>query len=146
MQPRNAPLGRRLGAILYDGLLVVALLFLGTVPFIAVRGGEPVEPGEAPYQLVLIVIAWLFFVGFWTRSGRTLGMQSWRLQLEQPDGSPPGIGAATLRFFAAVLSWLPLGLGFWWQLWDRDGLTWHDRLSGTRLRYYPAEKEAAAGD
>ena len=79
MQARNAPLGRRLGAIVYDGLLVIALLFLGTVPFIAVRGGEPVEAGELPYQLTMIVIAWLFFVGFWTRSGRTLGMQSWRL-------------------------------------------------------------------
>ena len=69
---RNAPLPRRLGAILYDGLLVLALLFLTTLPFVALRGGEPVEPGEAPYQVALIVIAWLFFVGFWTRSGRTL--------------------------------------------------------------------------
>ena len=40
---RNAPLLRRLGAILYDGLLVVALLFLGTLPFVAIRGGEPVK-------------------------------------------------------------------------------------------------------
>jgi uncharacterized RDD family membrane protein YckC len=143
VQSRNAPLGRRIGAILYDGLLVIALLFLGTVPFIALRGGEPVEPGETPYQFVLIVIAWLFFVGFWTRSGRTLGMQSWRLQLEREDGSRPGVGAATIRFFAAILSWLPLGLGFWWQLWDREGLTWHDRLSGTRLRYYPKERSGS---
>lgn len=139
MKPRNAPLGRRLGAILYDGLLVVALLFLGTVPFIAVRGGEPVEPGALQYQLAMLIIAWLFFVGFWSRSGRTLGMQSWRLQLEAMDGSQPGVKSATLRFFTAILSWLPLGLGFWWQLWDREGLTWHDRLSATRIRYYPKE-------
>ena len=75
--------------MLYDGLLVIALLFMGTVPFIALRGGEPVEPGEAPYQFALLAIAWLFFVGFWTRSGRTLGMQSWRLQLETPTGGKP---------------------------------------------------------
>ena len=146
MQARNAPLGRRLGAIVYDGLLVIALLFLGTVPFIAVRGGEPVEAGELPYQLAMIVIAWLFFVGFWTRSGRTLGMQSWRLQLETMDGDKPGILAATIRFFAAILSWIPLGLGFWWQLWDKDGLTWHDRLSGTRVRYYPKDKKGSDPD
>lgn len=138
---RNAPLLRRLGAILYDGLLVLALLFLGTLPFVALRGGEPVEPGEAPYQVTMIVIAWLFFIGFWTRSGRTLGMQSWRLQLETIDGERVSFGAATLRFFAAILSWLPLGLGFWWQLWDEENLTWHDRLSATRLRYYPKEEE-----
>lgn len=138
---RNAPLARRLGAMLYDGLLVVALLFLGTVPFVALRGGEPVEPGAANYQVVMIAIAWLFYVGFWTRSGRTLGMQSWRLQLETIDGGKPGVREATVRFFAAIISWLPLGLGFWWQLWDDEGLTWHDRLSGTRLRYYPKEPD-----
>jgi len=134
---RNAPFLRRLGAILYDGLLVLALLFLGTLPFVAVRGGETVEPSTITHQVTLIVIAWLFFVGFWTRSGRTLGMQSWRLQLETLDGTVPGFGTATLRFFAAIISWLPLGLGFWWQLWDAEKLTWHDRLSHTRLRYYP---------
>lgn len=140
---RNAPLPRRLGAILYDGLLVLALLFLGTLPFVALRGGEPVEPGEAPYQVAMITIAWLFFVGFWARSGRTLGMQSWRLQLETIDGERVGVSAATLRFFAAILSWAPLGLGFWWQLWDEEGLTWHDRLSATRLRYYPKDDESS---
>ena len=134
---RNAPLGRRLGAMLYDGLLVLALMFLGTLPFIAARGGEPVEPGNAWYRLTMLAIAWLFFAGFWSRSGRTLGMQSWRLRLETASGGRPGIGASTVRFLSAILSWLPLGLGVWWQLWDREGLSWHDRLSGTRLRYYP---------
>jgi len=138
---RNAPLGRRLGAIVYDGLLVIALMFLATLPFIAVRGGEPVETGEALYQVVLIVVAWFFFVGFWTRAGRTLGMQSWRLQLETVAGERPGIIVASIRFAVAILSWLPLGLGFWWQLWDREELTWHDRVSGTRLRYYPKDDD-----
>ena len=32
------------------------------------------------------------------------------------------------------------GLGFLWQLWDAEQLTWHDRLSKTRLVYYPREK------
>jgi uncharacterized RDD family membrane protein YckC len=89
----------------------------------------------------MLLVAWAFFVGFWTRSGRTLGLQSWRLQVETINGDLPGVGAATLRFLAAIISWLPLGLGFWWQLVDRESLTWHDRLSGTRLRYYPKEKD-----
>ena len=138
---RNAPLGRRLGAIIYDGLLVIALMFLATLPFVAVRGGEPVETGETLYQVVIIVVAWLFFVGFWTRAGRTLGMQTWRLQVETVTGERPGIMAASIRFAVAILSWLPLGLGFWWQLWDPEGLTWHDRVSGTRLRYYPKDDD-----
>lgn len=128
---------RRLGAVFYDSLLVLALMMLGTLPFVALRGGEAVDPGYPPYQLTLVAIAYLFFVGFWSGHGRTLGMQSWRLKIELPDGRKPDIPAASLRFFAAIVSWLPFGLGFWWSIWDREGLAWHDRMSGTRLVYYP---------
>ena len=137
----NAPLTRRLMAILYDGLLVLALLFVATVPFVGMRGGQPVDSGDLPYQITLVTIAWAFFAGFWSLSGRTLGMQSWRLRIEDENGLRPGIATSTLRFFAAILSWLPLGLGFWWQIWDKDKLSWHDRLSGTRLRYYEKTSE-----
>jgi uncharacterized RDD family membrane protein YckC len=133
----NTSLGRRFGAIVYDSLLVLAVLFLGTLPFVAAAGGEPVEPGNRLYQLTMLLLCYGFFVGFWSGYGRTLGMQSWRLRIETAEGRKPDLTQATVRFFAALLSWLPAGLGFWWQVLDRDGLTWHDRLSGTRLRHYP---------
>lgn len=132
----NAGLGRRMGAVLYDGLLVFGLLCLGTMPFVWLSGGE-VAPGTLSHQLTLLVIAWAFYAGFWSHYGRTLGLQSWRLRIETFDGARPPLWRSTLRFFAALLSWLPAGLGFWWQLWDRDRLAWHDRLSGTRLRRVP---------
>lgn len=135
---QNTGLLRRIAAMLYDSLLVAALLFLATLPFIAVRGGEPVEAEDnLVYQLVLVLVVYLFFTGFWSRSGRTLGMQSWGLQLETEAGEIPSFARASLRFVAALVSWLPLGLGFWWQLWDSQRLTWHDRISGTRLVHYP---------
>ncbi len=134
----NSSLLRRLGAIVYDSLLVLALLFLATIPFIAIRGGQPVEAGDSLlYRLSLGAIIFVFFTGFWSHSGRTLGMQSWGLRVETPTGEIPTFTTACIRFFAAILSWLPAGLGFVWQLWDKDQLTWHDRLSATRLRYYP---------
>ena len=137
---QNTHLLRRVAAMLYDGLLILALLFLATLPFIAVRGGDPVEANEnLMYRLILCLVIFVFFVGFWTRSGRTLGMQSWRLQLQTNDGGEVSTKVATLRFFAALISWLPAGLGFWWSLWDSDRLTWHDRISGTRIVYYPKE-------
>lgn len=142
----NAPLTKRLMAILYDSLLVFALMYVGTVPFVAMSGGEQVDSAYRLYQqLTLLAIAWAFFAGFWSLSGRTLGMQSWRLRIEDKNGSRPGIAASTLRFFAAILSWLPLGLGFWWQIWDKDKLSWHDRLSGTRLRYDEKTNEPDSG-
>jgi len=138
---QNTGLIRRLAAMIYDALLIAALLFLATIPFIAARGGEPVEIGDnVLYRFVLAGVIYVFFVGFWTRAGRTLGMQSWGLQLQTQDERVPSIAIASLRFFAALLSWAPCGLGFLWQLWDKDKLTWHDRISGTRLVYYPKEK------
>ena len=135
------PFFRRLAAMLYDGLLILALLFLATLPFIALRGGEPVEgDNNLVYQLILCLVIYSFFVGFWVRSGRTLGMQSWRLQLETMDGSKVNFKVATLRFFASLVSFIPAGLGFFWALWDKDRLTWHDRISKTRIVYYPKEE------
>jgi len=138
---QNTGLLRRIAAILYDTLLVAALLFLATLPFIAVRGGEPVETSEnLLYRIVLALVVYAFFVGFWSRSGRTLGMQSWGLQLETDDGGMPSVTSASLRFFAAIVSLLPLGLGFLWQVWDPEKLTWHDRISHTRIVYHPRHK------
>jgi len=140
---QNSGFLRRIAAMLYDALLVGALLFLATIPFIAIRGGEPVEQGEnVIYRLALIVVVYAFFVGFWSRSGRTLGMQSWRLQLENNEGQVPTVAQASLRFVAAILSWLPLGLGYLWQLWDPGKLAWHDRISQTRLVYYPKDQDS----
>ena len=133
----NAGLGRRLGAALYDSLLVFALMAFGTVPVLILHGGEAVDPGNLGYQLAMLAIAWLFFAIFWSCYCRTLGLQSWRMRIESFDGTRPTFLAASIRFFAAILSWLPAGLGFWWALWDKDKLTWHDRLSKTRLRFYP---------
>ena len=137
----EASLLRRLGAMIYDALLMLAILFAVTLPLVALRDGEPVESGNLLYQILLVATAYVFFVGFWWRYGRTLGMQSWRLRIEAPDGGEPSLTACSLRFAAAIASWLPLGLGFLWQLVDPDKLSWHDRLSGTRLRHYPKAPE-----
>lgn len=137
---QNASLLRRLGAMLYDSLLVLAIVLLTTVPFVAISAEDFVEPGTLPHQLALLAAIFAFFVGFWAAHGRTLGMQSWGLQLESADGSRASFGQAALRFFAAIVSLLPAGLGFFWQLVDKQGLSWHDRLSGTRVRYYPKSK------
>ena len=85
----------------------------------------------------MLAIPWLFYAGYWSYSGRTLGMQSWGLQLETKEGGKPGFLRASGRFLAGIISLLPIGLGFFWQALDRDGLSWHDRLSGTRVRFHP---------
>lgn len=138
---KNTGLLRRIGSMLYDILLIFALMIIVTYAFIAARSGESVEPDDnLIYQVTLVLVVYFFFVGFWVRSGRTLGMQSWRLQLVDENGFRPSLKAATIRFFSALISWLPFGLGFLWQLWDKNKLTWHDRISKTRIIYFPKEK------
>ena len=135
-----ASLLRRLGAILYDSLLMVALLFLATIPFLAASSEEAVTPETLAHQLVLAAVVYAFLVGFWCSSGSTLGMLAWGLRVETDDGALPSIGQGSVRFLVAILSWLTFGLGFLWQLWDTDKRTWHDRLSTTRLMHYPKEE------
>ena len=124
-------------SIIYDSLLILSIMVIGTLPFIAIRYGEAVESNSNYYQFTLFMIIYFFLVGFWSISGRTLGMQSWGLRLETLDGYRPNIIQCSIRFFAAIVSWLPFGLGFWWQLFDKQNLTWHDRISKTKIFYYP---------
>jgi uncharacterized RDD family membrane protein YckC len=139
---QNTGLLRRMAAIVYDALLLLALWIITILVFIGFNKGEAIETYQnLPLQVALATVSFAFFVGYWTRVGRTLGMQSWGLQLETPDGGKPTLATASVRFFAAILSWAPAGLGFLWQLWDKDKLTWHDRISGTRLVHYPKPRK-----
>jgi uncharacterized RDD family membrane protein YckC len=130
----------------YDSLLVLAVMFIATLPFIAIRGGESVEPSTVSYQVTILAVVYAFFVGFWSTKGRTLGMQSWGLQLEDASGQVPGVWPCSVRFLVAILSLAAFGLGFLWQLVDPKRLTWHDRASGTHVRYYPKKKKPAKND
>ena len=131
----DAPPGlfRRLGAMFYDLLLLIALLAVATT-LITLPLGMPEGGYLFAFQWFLFeIIPLLFFTGFWWRGGQTLGMRAWRLKVVRMDGSPLSWGDALKRHLAALLSCLALGAGFLWILVDRDKLAWHDRLSGTRL-------------
>jgi len=131
---------RRLAAILYDTLLVLGLLMLAValvvIPYEQLSG-TPFPNEDTGHRLALqaylLLVIGVFFSFFWVRGGQTLGMRAWRLRVLRADGQPLDWGDAWRRFGAACLSLAPLGLGLLWCLFDKDGLAWHDRLSGTRL-------------
>jgi len=128
-------LWRRLAAMLYDTLLLFAVLVLATIVWLPFTGGEAVENRLLfPW---LMVVSFFFFGWFWTHGGQTLGMKAWRLRAQSYDGYQLTWLQALIRFSVAILSWLPVGAGFIWQWFDRDGLTWHDRASGTYLAVLP---------
>jgi uncharacterized RDD family membrane protein YckC len=135
-----AGLMRRIAALCYDALLVFSIWMLVTLAIIAMRGGEPVTPGNLLYQLALVVATGCFFVGFWVRGGQTLGMRAWRLKVQQASGSGVTWKTGTIRFAAGIVSTLTCGLGLFWLAVDPKGLTWHDRLAGTVVVVLPKKK------
>ena len=124
---------RRLGAMTYDGLLLISVLFVATLAVLPLTGGEAVSGGNLMYAGYLLLITYIYFTGQWVHGGHTLGMRAWRIRLLKSDGSRPDWPACSLRFAAALLCWLPAGLGFLSGVARPDQLAWHDRVSGTRL-------------
>ncbi|RDH80838.1 MAG: RDD family protein [endosymbiont of Seepiophila jonesi] len=124
---------RRIAAMLYDGLLLVALMAVATT-LITLPLEMPSGSLLVVYQLFLFeIIPLAFFTGFWAWGGQTLGMRAWRLRLVRADGGKPTWSDALKRHLAAIFSWLIFGLGFLWIFFDPEKLAWHDRMSGTRL-------------
>jgi uncharacterized RDD family membrane protein YckC len=147
--PARTPAGllRRLGALLYDSLLLLAVLIVATALFLPLTGGEALDPRHHPvlelaYRAVLVLLVVGFYGLFWTRRGQTLGMASWRLQLEREDGGRLTWGDALRRLAWGLVALLPLGLGYAWMLFDPQRRTWHDRLSRTRVVVLPKERRA----
>ncbi len=126
-------LPRRLGAMSYDGMLLLAVLFVATFAVLPLTGGNAVSSGNPLYAGYLLLITYIYFAGQWVRGGRTLGMRAWHIRLLKQDGSAPDWFACSVRFAAAWLCWAPAGLGFLSGIARPDRLAWHDRASGTWL-------------
>lgn len=140
-------LPRRLAAIVYDTIVLIALLFFAALPPTLLYGEGTSGPLAVHLmRIYLLAIAFAFFGGFWTHGGQTIGMRAWRIRVVGIDGKSIGWRAALGRFLAAMLSWAVVGAGFWWSLFDREGLTWHDRLSSTRLVYMPRSDDPDSDD
>ena len=131
--PRAASLARRLAAAVYDALLVVALMFIATFPFLAFFGDSTHGWRRHVLQVWIVLVIGAYFVWFWTRGGQTLPMKTWRIRLVRVDGTPVNAARAVHRYVVALLGTAALGLGFLWALVDRDRQFLHDRLSGTAL-------------
>lgn len=129
----------RLTAAVYDALILVALWIMATLLLMPLTGGaiEPPLPWNIPFDLYIFAVSYLYFGGLWHRTGQTLGMRAWRLKVVNQDGEQLTWTQALGRMLAAMLSWLLLGLGWLWILFDRDQLALHDRLSRTRIVRMP---------
>jgi uncharacterized RDD family membrane protein YckC len=158
-----AGLARRLGAVIYEALLLVAIIFV--TGFIALPLVTPGHAGDAgslaipdtAHRVVMFcilfgVVAW-YCVASWSGGRCTLPMKTWRLALVTDRGVAISRKTALLRFLCACIgpalalagyaALRPHGLGaqalwlfglnYLWATVDPDRQFLHDRLAGTRI-------------
>ena len=155
---------RRIGSIIYDALLVIAVLAVATLPFLLVVG-KTLVPSMVGWWIYSAYLAWqllvviAFFGLFWTRGGQTLGMQVWKLRVEDEQGNLLSWHLVLRRLLFATVPWVPglalltiaeeaqspalkltgkflllLGLlNIVVAKFSSDHRTWHDQMSGTRV-------------
>lgn len=157
-----ASLQRRCAALLYEALLLVALVLVASfaiAPLVSpgsAATGRLVIPsalGRAVSLAALFSLGAAYFGYTWSGGRRTLPMKTWKLALATSAGAPLDLRRALVRYAAAWLAPLaavgcyallqPHGFGaLAWPLaalnWlaafvDRDRQFLHDRMAGTRI-------------
>lgn len=101
-------------AMLYDFILLCAVWFASTIPFVLWQGGEFAgnDKINLAFQIYLIAITYIYLTYFWTQSGQTPGLRTWKLQLLTEDNYILSRHNANLRFLLMIVlfavSWIGL--------------------------------------
>jgi len=152
------PLWRRLLALVYDLLIVVAIVMVVGLLCQLVTGGKLIRTGATTvvpiwYQALQGAVVAAYFIGSWRRGGQTLGMRPWRIRVTRDDGGTPTLQQALIRVLVAaaplVLLLLEPVIGLratlWtllvaWACWfavaafDSRRRALHDIAAGTEVR------------
>lgn len=147
-QLSRASLGKRFLAIFYDVLITFFLSFiitlvvqtliieLGLVKLESVQISKAESISAIPIDSAIntflrslwLIIPFLYFIYYWTKHGRTLGMKVWKINIISSNQLPITWLQSSIRFFSALL-----GLGYVWMIFDKDNLPLQDHVSKTRL-------------
>ena len=136
-QPHYAGFARRLVAALIDTLilsLVLELMYLlfwghGNMRLVAVDGNVQLmsEGGwlDNLFFLLATIVLWVKYGG--TPGKLLMGCHV----IDLATGKYLTPGKALLRYLAYFVSALPLGLGFFWIIWDKRKQGFHDKIAKT---------------
>lgn len=160
-------IARRLASFLYEGVLLFGVVMAAGLLYSPLTGQRHALQGTVGLQLFLFLVIGVYFVTFWSRSGQTVAMKTWRIRLVARDGGPVSQPRALARYllswlwFAPALATIKLahftsagpiatllvfGIAAYAALaWLRpDRQYWHDAVCGTRLiDWSPPPKRAA---
>ncbi|CDG83987.1 RDD family protein [Janthinobacterium agaricidamnosum] len=151
---------RRLICIIYEALLVAAVVLLAAALFTLVTLNSKSPLAQHGMQCTMFLVSAAYFIHFWTDSGHTLAMKTWRIKVVMPGYATVPARAATIRFLLAWGWFLPalfichalgktspaqlgmalaINIAAWAMtaLLDKDRQFLHDKLAGTRLIQLP---------
>jgi uncharacterized RDD family membrane protein YckC len=128
-----AGLGRRLGSLVYEALLLLAIVFAGGWTFLFFSRALDPAMARPLLQIYLLALGAAYFVYCWTHGGQTLPMKTWRIRVETRNGGAISWQTGIARYLLAVTGIGLCGLGLLWAVFDRERQFLHDRLAGTRI-------------
>lgn len=124
---------RRLMAAIVDVLILMLVI---AIPLTLIYGGQ-YWLGEKTVHgfwdfLLSYVLPFVATILFWRRFLGTPGKMLLELcVVDAKSGQRMGLGQSVIRYFAYLISMLPLGLGFIWIVFDKKKQGWHDKLAGS---------------
>lgn len=129
--------GRRLAASLLDGLLLGFLTFIlvtaigFVVLLIDIFKPEQIVPFDTLIILAAAILSLVYYIGYWSTSGQTIGKTMLGLKVVDQTGSPLSTAKAVLRYLGYLISAAIFSLGFIWIAFDQKRQGWHDKIAGT---------------
>jgi uncharacterized RDD family membrane protein YckC len=151
-------IGRRIAALPYEALLLLALALVMSFPIAGLKGATLGGAPQVVFQIYLVGVVFAYFTWFWRHGGQTLPMKTWRFRLVTRDGGAIGWQRASLRFVFGSLfygpamagtmmmffpkrisflltmwTFLPMFATLFWAKFDTDRQFLHDRWAGTRI-------------
>ncbi len=134
-------LWRRLLAMVYDAVVLVAILMAAGAIALVFLDGETMALRDSLYTGYLVAIWFMYLAWCWHKGGQTLGMRAWKICIVDEISGTPGWRACGIRFCVSLLSAAAAGLGFLWSLFEPNARTWHDIASRTRLVKINSQEE-----
>ena len=134
MQP--AGFLKRILALVYDSLLIAAIVLVLSLLLVFINGGYPESGSFLSFIqfFILVVTGPIFYSYFWiANEGQTTGMQAWKIKLVSMDETELNIKQTMLRCLISTISFVCFGLGYFWILYDKNNLSWSDILTKTKV-------------
>jgi uncharacterized RDD family membrane protein YckC len=142
--------GRRLIATLIDGILLAFFTFMVAFAIgfvgIFVQMFKPDDTLALEGLIIIcgVILSVIYYVGYWSKSGQTIGNTLLGIKVVGQDGSGLSRGKAFLRYIGYIVSGILWSIGFLWVAFDRKRQGWHDKIVGTYVIY--ADDEFSGAD